>query len=122
MCRSRTLCAREWIAEDFKTFLNTTDEALNQCAPRAELQAMMDAYIDGIEMVRMCEIPLGRAKRVDMKIFDRLRSFNHLRNYHFDTEDSFNAREDLVSQQTMDQVLWRYKFLLDQFISTFSVY
>uniref|UniRef100_T1KSL2 Prolyl 4-hydroxylase alpha-subunit N-terminal domain-containing protein n=1 Tax=Tetranychus urticae TaxID=32264 RepID=T1KSL2_TETUR len=38
--------------------------------PRDELQAMMDAYISDIEMVRMCEVSMGRADRVDMKILE----------------------------------------------------
>uniref|UniRef100_T1L615 Uncharacterized protein n=1 Tax=Tetranychus urticae TaxID=32264 RepID=T1L615_TETUR len=42
---------------------------------RDELLAMIDAYIDDIEMVQKCEVPLGRPNRVDMKIVELNGSF-----------------------------------------------
>uniref|UniRef100_T1L589 Uncharacterized protein n=1 Tax=Tetranychus urticae TaxID=32264 RepID=T1L589_TETUR len=47
---------------------------------RDNLQAMMDGYIDDIEMVRMCEVSMGRADRVDMKIVERIKSLYNEKN------------------------------------------
>uniref|UniRef100_T1KKM2 Uncharacterized protein n=2 Tax=Tetranychus urticae TaxID=32264 RepID=T1KKM2_TETUR len=87
---------------------------------RDNLQAMMDAYIGDIEMVRMCEVSLGRPNRVDMKIVDRLKSLsNEMRNYHFSKDDGFFTEVSSISRKTMDQCLWRFEFLLNKLTATF---
>ncbi|XP_015793869.1 uncharacterized protein LOC107370393 [Tetranychus urticae] len=90
---------------------------------RDNLQAMMDGYIDDIEMVRMCEVSMGRADRVDMKIVERIKSlYNEVRNYTFYRDDSFVSESMSISRKTMDQCLWQFKFLLNKFTSTFIHY
>uniref|UniRef100_T1L613 Uncharacterized protein n=1 Tax=Tetranychus urticae TaxID=32264 RepID=T1L613_TETUR len=87
---------------------------------RDNLQAMMDAYIGDIEMVRKCEVSLGRPNRVDMKIVDRLKSLsNEMLNYHFSKDDGFFTEESSISRKTMDQCLWRFDFFLNKFTATF---
>ncbi|XP_015793979.1 uncharacterized protein LOC107370504 [Tetranychus urticae] len=89
--------------------------------PRKELQGMLDAYIDDIEMVRKCEVSLGRSDRVDMKIVDRLKSLsNELRNYHFYRDDRTVSDSQSISQKTLDQCLLQLDFLIIHFVLNFK--
>uniref|UniRef100_T1L611 Uncharacterized protein n=1 Tax=Tetranychus urticae TaxID=32264 RepID=T1L611_TETUR len=89
--------------------------------PREELQAMIDAYIGDIEMIRKCEVSLGHPDRVDMEIVDRLKSLsNDVRNYTFYRDDPRGVTESYsVSRKTLDQCLWQLDFLLAQFTTAF---
>ncbi|XP_025018320.1 uncharacterized protein LOC107370505 isoform X1 [Tetranychus urticae] len=87
---------------------------------RDELLAMIDAYIDDIEMVQKCEVPLGRPNRVDMKIVERIKSlFNELQNYIHHNDNIYIVESMDLSQKTMDQGLWQFEFLLNKFTTSF---
>uniref|UniRef100_T1KSS5 Uncharacterized protein n=1 Tax=Tetranychus urticae TaxID=32264 RepID=T1KSS5_TETUR len=91
--------------------------------PRDELQAMMDAYIDDIEMVRVYEVSFGHSDRVDMEIVDRLKSLsNDLKNLNVYRDDEILYEEQSLARRAMDQCLLQLRFLLDQFTETFVFY
>uniref|UniRef100_T1KB71 Uncharacterized protein n=1 Tax=Tetranychus urticae TaxID=32264 RepID=T1KB71_TETUR len=55
---------------------------------RDELEAMMEAYIGDIEMVRKCEVSLGRSVRVNLRIVETIKSLSKgMQRYEFFNDD-----------------------------------